>query len=267
VFECRPEEFFAGVNSDFNGINDEIYANQWKNCLGRLKLPDLKFTNFKVTEELCKYLPNNSLLHTTVLDSIRMSNYVRMNPTVRCFANIGADGIDGALSTFLGQAEYEDGLAFLLIGDLSLMYDMNALLRYMESNVRILVINNYTGAEFYKNFGIARIPTLDKFIAAGHHVKIKQCSSMANLKYMRANDLKSLKSALEIFVEKSDSPILLEVFTDAHIDAETLKKYWTINQQSPTMKETVKEKITTQVKKVLGNEKYDLIKQLIKKDK
>lgn len=65
--------------------------------------PELGFTNLAVIKEFCKTIPDNSLLHTTVLDSIRMSNYVEMKPSIRCFANIGTDGIDGALSTYLGS--------------------------------------------------------------------------------------------------------------------------------------------------------------------
>ena len=97
-----------------------------------------------------------------------MSNYVEMKPSIRCFANIGADGIDGALSTYLGQGESEEKPVYLLIGDLSLMYDMNALLQKLPHNIRIVVINNYSVAEFHKNFGLDRIPTLNKHIAAGH---------------------------------------------------------------------------------------------------
>lgn len=258
VFECRPEDFFAGVNAQTTGKNDDIYYNVWKNRMDQIHYPDLGFTHFKVIEEFCKRIPANAVLHTSVLDSIRISNYVDMNPGVRCFANIGADGIDGALSTFLGQAEKESIPSFLLIGDLSLMYDMNAMLHFMSDNVRILVINNYAGAEFHKNFGIEKIPTLNQHIAAGHHVKIEQCHSLSNLEYLSANNLDSLKSALDIFVQNTGGPKLLEVFTDAHTDANTLKQYWRVNQNAVkegavqrTLKRVVNKKARAKIKGII----------------
>lgn len=230
VFECSPEYFFKNACHNVNTTNNKNYYKIWKKRIELIQYPDLKFTNFKVISEFCKRIPSNSLLHTTVLDSIRMSNYVDMDSTIRCFANIGADGIDGSLSTFLGQVEQEGKLAFLLIGDLSLMYDMNALLQKIDNKVRILVINNYSGAEFHKNFGIERIPSLNNYVAAGHNVKIHNCCINSRFKYLSASNIDELINSFDIFFKNNDMPILLEVFTNAEIDAKVLKEFWNINR-------------------------------------
>ncbi|HWC29104.1 MAG TPA: 2-succinyl-5-enolpyruvyl-6-hydroxy-3-cyclohexene-1-carboxylic-acid synthase, partial [Dehalococcoidia bacterium] len=47
---------------------------------------------------------------------------------VRCFANRGASGIDGVVSTALGAAAMSEGPTVLVIGDLSFYHDMNGLL-------------------------------------------------------------------------------------------------------------------------------------------
>lgn len=258
VFECRPEIFFEGIAKYLEkGKNDEVYYGIWKKRLDEIKFPDLKFTHFEVIRKFCSKIPENSNLHTSVLDAIRLSNYVEMDSKVNCFANIGADGIDGALSTFLGQAKDDENLSFLLIGDLSLLYDMNALLGEISNNVRILVINNYAGAEFHKNFGLKKIPTLDKHIAAGHSVKIEQCAVVTNAEYMCAYDDKTLDEALEKFIISGDKPIILEVFTNAATDADVLKEYWKIN------KNQIKD-AKYYVKKVLGEKRIKKIKKIIK---
>lgn len=261
VFECRPEKFFEYVTKYIdNGNNDEKYYNIWKKRLDDIKFPDLKFTHFEVIKRFCSKIPENSNLHTSVLDAIRLSNYVSMNPKVKCFANIGADGIDGALSTFLGQARYDENLSFLLIGDLSLLYDMNALLGEIGNNVRILVINNYAGSEFHKNFGLEKIPTLNKHIAAGHSVKIEQCVDIVGADYMWADSEEKLEKAFEKFIMPSDKPIVLEVFTDAATDADVLKEYWKINRN-------VKKDVKYYMKKVIGKKGIKKIKKAIRRNK
>lgn len=254
VFEMKPEVFFAGVNAHATGENDNIYFECWKRRMELVHFQKLEFTNLAVIQEFCNSLPENALLHTTVLDSIRMSNYVEMKPSVRCFANIGADGIDGALSTYLGQAVNENAPVYLLIGDLSLMYDMNALLQKLPKNVRILVVNNYAGAEFHKNFGLERIPTLNKHIAAGHNVKIANCCINSQFEYLCATNMEEVREALKRLHAESEQPILLEVFTDADKDAKALKGYWSTNRQEiPGMKISGKAKVKRLARMILGD--------------
>jgi len=254
IYECRPEDFFAGVNGDGKASgNNGVYYECWKKRMDLFHFPEMGFTNFAVIRDFCKSLPANCLLHTTVLDSIRMSNYVDMDKSIRCFANIGADGIDGALSAFLGQAESETSLAYLLIGVLSLMYDMNALVQKIPANVRIVVINNYAGAEFHKNFGLERIPTLNKHIAAGHNVKIENCCITSQFDYLSASDSGELQKALDQLHAENDRPVLLEVFTNADTDAKTLKEYWGINRQEiPGVKISTKGRVKQIARKILG---------------
>ncbi|MDO9302293.1 MAG: 2-succinyl-5-enolpyruvyl-6-hydroxy-3-cyclohexene-1-carboxylic-acid synthase, partial [Anaerolineales bacterium] len=68
---------------------------------------------------------------------------------VRVFANRGASGIDGTLSSALGAAAHFPGLVFVT-GDLSFYHDMNGLLAFSRSNIRatIVVINNNGGGIF-----------------------------------------------------------------------------------------------------------------------
>ena len=261
VFEMSAEDFFVGVNTYSVGQNNNWYYNRWKNRLDLVHFQELEFSNLSVIKKFCESLPADVVLHTTVLDSIRMSNYVDMNPSIRCFANIGADGIDGALSTYLGQSISEEKMTYLLIGDLSLMYDMNALLQRISPNIRILVINNYAGAEFHKNFGIEIIPSLNNYIAAGHNITIKNCCINSQFRYISASDSIELEEALEIFHSESDKPILLEVFTDAAKDAKSLKEYWRINRMDiPGIRISGKTRLKRIVKKLLGDKERKLKK-------
>lgn len=259
IFECDPETFFDEVTKNVNTKNNCEYEKLWKDRINEIKIENLPFTNFSIIRDFCKVIPKNSILHASVLNSIRITNYFKIDKSIKCYANIGADGIDGAFSTFLGQANKTDKMSFLLIGDLSYLYDLNACLNVNKNinnnNIRILIINNYAGAEFHKNFGLSMIPTLNLHIAAGHNTKIEETVGMENVIYLSAKNQKELDENFKKFVKKSSKPIVLEVFTDADCDAKTLKGFWNNNRNGISCKKILKkvlpEKYVVKLKKVL----------------
>lgn len=259
VFECLPTDFLKDIQNESSN-NSYQYYKQWKERIDKVQYNNLGFSNFSVIKDFCNKVPENSIVHASVLNAIRISNYFGFKDSVKCYANVGADGIDGALSTFIGEANATDKLSFLLIGDLSFLYDLNSIDYVDKSNMRILVINNYAGAEFYKNFGLKMIPTLDKHVAARHHTKVKNAILSKNIEYLKAENQEELNAGLKKLVKKSDKPIILEVFTDANTDASTLKKFWSDNKI-----ENLQGKIKKILKKVLSEKQVDKIKKLLKR--
>lgn len=259
VFECLPVEFLNAIQNE-SGNNSYQYYKQWKDRIDKVQYNNLGFSNFSVIKDFCNKVPENSIVHTSVLNAIRISNYFGFKDSVKCYANVGADGIDGALSTFIGEANATDKLSFLLIGDLSFLYDLNSIDYVDKNNMRILVINNYAGAEFYKNFGLKMIPTLDKHVAARHHTKIKNAILSKNVEYIKAENQEELNDGLKKLVGESDKPIILEVFTDANTDASTLKKFWSDNRI-----ENSQEKVKKLLKKVLSKEQIEKLKRILKR--
>lgn len=246
------------MTKEIDSKNNHEYELLWKKRINELKIGNIPFSNFSVIRDFCKNIPKNSILHASVLNSIRITNYFNLDKTIKCYANVGADGIDGAFSTFLGQANKTDKMAFLLIGDLSYLYDLNACLNINNnSNIRILIINNYAGAEFHKNFGLSMIPTLNLHIAAGHNTKIEETTEMENVKYLSASNQKELDINIKKFIKKSDKPMILEVFTDANTDAKILKEFWQRNRKG---------KIYVKIIRKILPEKYiAILKKILKK--
>ena len=259
LFEMRPEEFFDGLNSVCKGINTHSYYDEWMYRFNQINYGSLPFTHFKVIQTVCASLPPNSILHTSVLNAIRFSNYSSINPTIVNFANIGADGIDGALSTFIGQASSTNNMAFLLVGDLSLLYDASSLLLDLPQNARIIVVNNYAGAEFHRNFG-REIKSVNKFIAAGHNTKIGHCAPLSNAAYYSADDEESLASCMNELIKDDGNPKLLEVFTDAKTDGATLNRFWDENRHMSR-----KTRLKNAIKKTIGIQNIGKIKKILKR--
>jgi 2-succinyl-5-enolpyruvyl-6-hydroxy-3-cyclohexene-1-carboxylate synthase len=69
---------------------------------------------------------------------------------IRCYSNRGANGIDGVVSTALGAAASETGPVVLVVGDLSFLHDLNALVaaRLHHLPATIVLVNNDGGGIF-----------------------------------------------------------------------------------------------------------------------
>jgi 2-succinyl-5-enolpyruvyl-6-hydroxy-3-cyclohexene-1-carboxylate synthase len=226
IFECKPSYFFEYFANHANPKteNNMTYYDEWKKICNQMRVRDnIPYSNVSVILEFLKVIPGDSLLHLSINNSIRISHqYSNLPPTVKVYANIGTYGIDGSMSTFFGQSVVCNSLAFLIIGDLSFFYDMSSLrVKHIKSNVRILLLNNGGGAEFYYN-GL-RPDTLDTHIAARHNTTAKAWSESVGFKYITAGDeaefLKNLKGFTH---DTSEEPILFEVFTDMATDADVL---------------------------------------------
>jgi 2-succinyl-6-hydroxy-2,4-cyclohexadiene-1-carboxylate synthase len=74
----------------------------------------------------------------------------RQWPPIRPLSNRGANGIDGVVSTALGSAAAEVGPVVLVVGDVSFLHDLNALVaaRLHDLSATIVLIDNDGGGIF-----------------------------------------------------------------------------------------------------------------------
>ena len=118
-------------------------------------MPDLPFSNNWIAKVTAPKIPENSILHLGILNTLRSWNFFETPETVNCFCNTGGFGIDGIVSTFIGSSLADPmKLHFCVIGDLAFFYDLNAIANHnVLNNLRILLINNGCGKEF-KNYSL-----------------------------------------------------------------------------------------------------------------
>lgn len=223
IFEFTPEDFFEKV-SDISTTNDRKYEMMWRDANACRNNSIDEYTNYYVVKRVLEALPEGCNIHASVLNSMKFTNMSKLPQNTIATGNNCADGIDGALSTFIGQANVLKTLSLLVIGDLSYLYDLNASICQFNNNIRVLLINNLAGSEFHFNIGTHKIPTLDQHIAAGHHTKIKDTIGLTNLRYLSAGNKEELNDCISVFLGESDSPILLEVFTNSVCDGSSLRK-------------------------------------------
>lgn len=266
IFECTPEFFFSQACKYNNNKNDMKYYEQFKKYSDSVKFPKIPYSHIYAIKNVVEKIQENSILHLSINDSIRIANYFKTSKGVKTYANIGTHGIDGCMSSFLGQANGNPNKkAYLIIGDLAFFYDMNSLkINSIPKNVRILLVNNHGGSEFYFN-RIWQNEKSDLHTSARHNVKAMGWVQSNNFRYLCANNKESFDKNLSIFLSsEGDKPIVFEVFTEMSSDADILHEILKYNRKK-SLKDSIVRTTKEIVKKKLGQEKAKKIIDIIKK--
>lgn len=255
IFECSPEFFFRSMN-DYAGESskaDLTYYNELKTYADGVLHPEFPWSNLYAIEKVARGIPDGSVVHLSINTAIRAMNFFELSGDVRVYANIGTYGIDGCLSSFLGQAVATEGPAFLVIGDLAFFYDMNALrIRHTRNNVRILLLNNRGGEEFYYN-GMWQNEKSDLHTSARHSTEARGWAESCGFRYLRASDIATFNEALPKFLGESDRPILFEVFTEMSTDAKAIIDFYDASRPHDAVSD-IKRAGKDFVKKTIGKE-------------
>ena len=154
---------------------------------------------------------------------VDMLGKLNTEKNINTYANRGASGIDGTISTALGVWDYDVEEIQKLIGDLSFIYDQSSLLiaQQLKINLTIIIINNNGGGIFSllpisKKFNKS---IFNKYWTTSHDLDIKKIASLYHFQYQKVTSKKQLNSALI----KSDNIIGINII-DAQIDLEKNKK-------------------------------------------
>jgi 2-succinyl-5-enolpyruvyl-6-hydroxy-3-cyclohexene-1-carboxylate synthase len=137
----------------------------------------------------------------------------RETPYARVFANRGANGIDGQLSSWLGAtAETPDSWG--VFGDLTALYDLAApaMFPQVECQGRVLVVINNGGGQIFE-----RLPRLSQLaenqkdaIVQSQNVDLRGWAQMWNLDYLRIESREGF-DALEV----GERTLLVELIPDS----------------------------------------------------
>ena len=157
--------------------------------------------------------------------AIRLANIYARHPV---WCNRGVNGIEGSLSTAAGFSCVTDEQVFCVIGDLSFFYDQNALWNQnLRGNLRILLLNNGKGGIFHMLPGLDLSPARDKLVAAEHHTSAEGICMQHHVYYLKATNTEEMQKGIATLVRQaSDTPMLLEVFTNPADDQTALQGYY-----------------------------------------
>ncbi len=231
IFDFQAEFFLHELNQ-YDTCESHGYYDLWNEKVASIRLPALKFSNFAVIQKVVARIPEHSIVHCSILNAARLNSFSAYTQNgIKTYCNFGCYGIDGCFSTFLGETRNNDQLSVLIIGDLSYIYDMNISLENFSSDKRVLLINNHAGSEFHTSFGLDHFPSLNMHIAASHNSDIRDSLDENRFVYLSAKNEQELDNGLVSFFEKSNKPIVFEVFTDADNDGRVLNAVYASNRK------------------------------------
>lgn len=234
IFQMPELDFFTKMVEGKDKKENTVYS-EYKERYDSLlhSLPELPFSNIWVAQQLSGQLPENSVLHLGIRNSLRSWGYFDIPNSVLSYCNTGGFGIDGGISSLIGASIVnQKSLFFGVFGDLLFFYDMNSLgNRDIKSNLRIIVINNGLGQEF-KNVSFPGSLLLgediDKFTAAKGHFAcqsktlVKDYAENLGFEYLTASNKEEFAKVYKRFITKelTERPMLFEIFTNTKDETE-----------------------------------------------
>jgi len=272
VFEM-PESVFFNMYSENDTVKQMDFYEDCQNELAKVRgaIKELPFSNTWIAQQTAHRIPQNSILHLSILNTLRNWNMFEIDSSVVRSSNTGGFGIDGILSTLVGASlNDKKKLSFVVIGDLAFFYDMNvAGNRHVGNNIRILLVNNGRGQEFrnYNHPGAAFGDECDLYIAAGGHYGNKSATLVRHyaedlgFEYLSASNKEEYLKSVERFVtpELTEKPMLLEVFTESENESRALQMiYNTVSNAAGNARSFVIN--------VLGDKGVKFAKKIMNKD-
>lgn len=234
VIEMDPFEFLEKIAFLLENKTPQ-YPLLWENYCKGLPQPEFPYSEMAAIGALIKALPKQCALHLANSSVIRYAQLFTVASSVEVCCNRGTSGIEGSLSTAVGYAAASDKLNFVVIGDLSFFYDMNALWNTnLGPNLRILLLNNGGGEIFHTLPGLEMSGTSHKFITAVHKTSARGWAEERGFLYQKVEDEVQLEETMAMFTqpEPMTHPVLVEVFTNKNKDARILKDYYHKNKRN-----------------------------------
>lgn len=228
VIEMDPFEFLEKIAYLIDNKPTE-FPKAWEYQSKQIAEPAFAYSEMSAIGKLCHSLPEESALHLANSSAVRYAQLYTLPETTEICCNRGTSGIEGSLSTALGYASSSAKLNFVVIGDLSFFYDMNALwYGKIRPNLRILLLNNGGGEIFETISGAHLDAATRRFVTAQHQTSARAWAESRQFTYMAATCEAELDEAMQRFTqaEATEQPLLLEVFTDPTQDVKLLNDYY-----------------------------------------
>lgn len=210
IIPVKADYFFSKVNQRENfRLQKNTYTalwhkknNQVKAAIETFLTQEKSFNEFSVMYYLIKHLPESSKLQLGNSMPIRYANFISLyrKNGIKVNSNRGTSGIDGTLSTTVGASQTTSEITTLITGDLAFFYDRNGLWnRYINPNLRIIILNNHGGGIFRILEGSSRQPELNEYFETINSHNAELTAKEAGIEYQRINNYEQLEKSLKSF--------------------------------------------------------------------
>lgn len=271
VFQMPEIRFFEYYRKEVNKSDSYLQACRKEYGKAYTLLPELPFGNIWIAKTVAPLLPEDSVIHLGILNTLRSWNFFDIPISVRSYCNVGGFGIDGDISSLIGASlANPHKLYFGVLGDLAFFYDMNVLgNHHLTNNVRLMLLNNGRGTEFrnYGHMGHIFGEECDKYIAAAGHFGnkskdlIRHYADDLGFEYLSADSKETFLNQYQTFItpQPNSRPMIFEIFTDSVDESESLE---IILNYLDNSEHSLKLEVKNVAKKLLGEKGISIIKAI-----
>ena len=226
TFGCLSQHFQTNSTSFLSQLvvkNNLVESNYqldfqsiWQDRLVKHEkyMSEIPFSDFKVFDFLSRNLPENIQLQVSNSSPIRYLQLVALPKTIEVFSNRGTSGIDGSTSTAIGAAIANKKPSIFVTGDISFLYDSNALWNnYIPKHFKIILINNSGGGIFRILPGHEETETFNTFFETSHQLTAEHLAKMYAFEYTSVQNEAELHAVWDSFISNDNRPSILEIFT------------------------------------------------------
>ena len=231
-FKTNSTSFLSQLSAENNVVESKYqhdFQSIWQDRLVKHQkyMSEIPFSDFKVFDFLSRNLPENIQLQVSNSSPIRYLQLVPCHTSIEVFCNRGTSGIDGSTSTAIGAAVANKKPTILLTGDISFLYDSNALWNnYITKNFKIILINNSGGGIFRILPGHQETETFNTFFETSHQLTAEHLAKMYDFEYTSVQNENELHSVWDSFISNQNTPSILEIFTPEKINDIVLLDYF-----------------------------------------
>ncbi len=232
VISLSPKVFLGQIPQK-NTSTEGSYWDLWKQkeiiCENKHQtfIKNIEFSDLKLYDKLLSLIPENSNLQLGNSTVVRYAQLFKPKKNFTYNSNRGTSGIDGCSSTAAGAAFVSKKPTTLITGDISFLYDSNALWNnHLSDNLRIIVINNSGGNIFRFLDGSSSIAELEEFFVTEPKVDYKKLVEAHGIQHYYCDNMADLEQIVSRFYSETHTMSVLEIKTPSEKSAEILKAYF-----------------------------------------
>lgn len=197
---------------------DKAFAEHWYEVDAQRKITldhtDYPWSDFTAIRQIMQQVKDDELLH---LGNSSVVRYGLLSPygNYSIYSNRGTAGIDGSLSTAMGQVVGAKQRGWCVLGDVSFYYDHNAL--WLKNSMCVpIVINNGGGHIFQLIDGPKQQPQIAEWQQSPTSISVEHIAKAFGYHHLIADSESSLVAAMTTACN-ANQPHLIEVMVDAEV--------------------------------------------------
>jgi 2-succinyl-5-enolpyruvyl-6-hydroxy-3-cyclohexene-1-carboxylate synthase len=159
------------------------------------ELEGIPWSEQRVIIEIIDLLPDESAIYIGSSRPVRdIEAFTHPRSGVSVFANRGLAGIDGNISTVFGVAEKFE-TTFAILGDLTYLHDISALINKSAQNIRLFVIDN-NGGGIFSTLSQANVEGFEQLFGTPHNLDLVKLTQGFGVESSLVTNLVELHTAI-----------------------------------------------------------------------